>query len=98
MNHFISIVSGILLGYLAGLLGVGGGEFRLPVLLYVLKLPILSAITGNLFVGLATVVFSFIVRLKLGLLDSDILRIALNSISYVHSICFGSIHWRCHYK
>ncbi|MBS7612436.1 TSUP family transporter, partial [Candidatus Bathyarchaeota archaeon] len=51
---------GFLLGSAAGLIGVGGGEFRIPVLLYILKLPVVAAIAINLLVGLLTVVTSFL--------------------------------------
>ncbi|MBS7613041.1 sulfite exporter TauE/SafE family protein [Candidatus Bathyarchaeota archaeon] len=68
---------GFLLGSAAGLIGVGGGEFRIPVLLYILKLPVVAAIAINLLVGLLTVVTSFLRRLQLGLLSGRGLNIAI---------------------
>lgn len=67
---------GLLLGAAAGLIGVGGGEFRIPVLLYVVGLPVITAIAVNLLVGLVTVVVSFLRRFQLGLLDSHSVNIA----------------------
>lgn len=78
MIKFISVgLTGLIIGYLAGLVGVGGGEFRLPVLLYIFKLPLLSAITANLFVGFVTVVASSIMRLKLGMFNTDVILVIL---------------------
>lgn len=77
MKYFIATIIGIILGYLAGLVGVGGGEFRLPVLLYVFKLPVLTAITANLLVGLVTVVASSVVRLKLGMFKEELLLLVM---------------------
>lgn len=68
---------GFLLGFVAGLIGVGGGEFRIPVLIYILKLPVVAAITVNLLVGLLTVTASFLRRFQLGLLSGCGLTVAM---------------------
>lgn len=68
---------GLLLGVAAGLIGVGGGEFRIPVLLYVVGLPVITAIAVNLLVGLLTVVVSFLRRFQLGLLNGHSINVAL---------------------
>ena len=47
---------------LGGLIGLGGAEFRLPVLLVFYKFRTLQAIVVNLIVSLVTVLFSFIFR------------------------------------
>lgn len=70
-------IFGLLLGAAAGLIGVGGGEFRIPVLLYVVELSVVTAIAVNLFVGLLTVVVSFLRRFQLGLMDGHCVNIAL---------------------
>jgi uncharacterized membrane protein YfcA len=72
-----ALLSGFLLGVVAGLAGVGGGEFRTPILLYVIELPVLTAIAVNLLVGLLTVVVSFLRRFQIGLLDKQTIDIAL---------------------
>jgi putative Mn2+ efflux pump MntP len=48
-------VAGLLTGLAAGLIGVGGGEFRLPVLVRVLGFPLKLAASTNLAVGFLTV-------------------------------------------
>lgn len=53
---------GVLIGTLGGLIGLGGAEFRLPVLVSVYRFRTLQAIVINLIVSLVTVVFSFIFR------------------------------------
>ena len=50
---------------LGGLIGLGGAEFRLPVLVGFYKFRTLQAIVLNLIVSLVTVVFSFIFRVGL---------------------------------
>ncbi|MEM3028870.1 MAG: sulfite exporter TauE/SafE family protein [Thermoproteota archaeon] len=70
-------VSGFLTGVAAGLLGVGGGEFRIPVLLYLLNLPVLLSIVTNLLIGLLVVSISFIIRYQIGLMPTDASTIAL---------------------
>src|SRR5262249_8143573 len=49
-------------GGLAGLVGVGGGEFRLPVLMYVVGYPARTAVPLNLAVSLVTLAFALVVR------------------------------------
>lgn len=50
------------IGGLAGLVGLGGGEFRLPVLMYVVGYPPRTAAPLNLAVSLVTLTFAFVVR------------------------------------
>lgn len=59
----IGFVCGILIGAAAGMIGVGGGEFRIPVLLYVLRLPVRVAAGANTVIGLAVVVLGSMRRL-----------------------------------
>lgn len=53
---------GLITGAAAGLIGVGGGEFRLPALLYFFRQRPRTASAVNLFVGLFTVSLSVIRR------------------------------------
>jgi uncharacterized protein len=50
------------IGGLAGLVGLGGGEFRLPVLMYVVGYPARAAVPFNLAVSLLTLTFALVVR------------------------------------
>ena len=50
------------IGGLGGLIGLGGGEFRLPVLMYGIGFGARSAIPLNLVVSLVTLAFSMIAR------------------------------------
>jgi uncharacterized membrane protein YfcA len=50
------------IGGLAGLIGLGGGEFRLPVLMYAIGFDAKSAVPLNLIVSLVTLAFALIVR------------------------------------
>jgi uncharacterized protein len=49
------------IGGLGGLIGLGGGEFRLPVLMYGIGFDAKSAIPLNLIVSLVTLAFSMLV-------------------------------------
>lgn len=60
---------GAIIAVLGGLIGLGGAEFRLPVLAGVFKYRTLQAIVINLAISLVTVIFSFIFRTGLGNLD-----------------------------
>jgi len=52
----VGAASGFVTGAAAGLIGVGGGEFRIPVLVRLIGLPLQLAGAVNLVVGLFTVV------------------------------------------
>jgi uncharacterized membrane protein YfcA len=67
---------GFLMGIAAGLIGVGGGEFRMPILLYVLGLSLVTAVAVNLLVGLLTVLVSFLRRFQLGTLNAQAINVA----------------------
>lgn len=61
--------SGSVIGVLGGLIGLGGAEFRLPVLVGLFKFRLLPAIVINLLVSLATVSASLIFRVGFQHLD-----------------------------
>ena len=50
------------IGGLAGLVGLGGGEFRLPVLMYAVGYPAKTAVPLNLIVSIVTLTFALVVR------------------------------------
>jgi uncharacterized membrane protein YfcA len=58
----LGLLSGIGIGAAAGLIGVGGGEFRIPVLLHLLRLPVKEAAGANTVIGFFVVVLSVIRR------------------------------------
>ncbi|MDX2214014.1 MAG: sulfite exporter TauE/SafE family protein [Oculatellaceae cyanobacterium bins.114] len=62
MRNFWAFSWGALVGVLGGLIGLGGAEFRLPVLVSIFNYRTLQAITINLIVSLVTVTFSFMFR------------------------------------
>jgi uncharacterized membrane protein YfcA len=59
----LGFLAGIVIGAAAGLIGVGGGEFRIPVLLHALRLPVKEAAGANTVIGLVVVVLSVVRRL-----------------------------------
>ncbi|MCS7088572.1 MAG: sulfite exporter TauE/SafE family protein [Thermoflexales bacterium] len=65
-SAFSAFLFGWLIAVLGGLIGLGGAEFRLPVLVEVFKQRVLHAVMVNLIVSLVTVVFSLIFRAGLG--------------------------------
>jgi uncharacterized membrane protein YfcA len=62
MRNIWAFTWGALVGLLGGLIGLGGAEFRLPVLVSIFNYLTLKAILINLIVSLVTVTFSFIFR------------------------------------
>lgn len=57
-------LSGGIIGALGGLIGLGGAEFRLPVLIGAFRLPTLEAVIFNKAMSLAVVAASFLFRMK----------------------------------
>jgi uncharacterized membrane protein YfcA len=72
----IGFLSGIVIGAAAGLIGVGGGEFRIPILLHVLRLPVKMAAGANTVIGLVVVVLSVARRWGQQRLSHDELTLA----------------------
>ncbi len=62
MRNIWAFVWGGLVGILGGLIGLGGAEFRLPILVSIFNYRTLEAIIINLLVSLVTVSFSFVFR------------------------------------
>lgn len=62
MRKIWAFAWGALVGILGGLIGLGGAEFRLPILVSIFNYRTLQAIIINLIVSLVTVTFSFIFR------------------------------------
>ncbi len=62
MSKLLPFFLGTLVGIMGGLIGLGGAEFRLPILIKIFNYPTLKAIIINLVVSLVTVIFSLIFR------------------------------------
>lgn len=60
-----AVISGALVGVLGGMIGLGGAEFRLPILIAVFALFPHRAVRFNLLVSFVTLVFAVMTRLKL---------------------------------
>lgn len=69
-------LAGLLTGIAAGFVGVGGGEFRIPVLIRVLRFPVHAAAGVNLMVGLFTVALSAYRRLGQRAISDDAMTLA----------------------
>lgn len=61
-TNLIAAVAGLVTGTAAGLIGVGGGEFRIPVLVRLLGFPLRLAGGVNLVIGLCTVIVGVLRR------------------------------------
>lgn len=55
---------GALIGILGGLMGLGGAEFRLPILTFIFDFATLHAVIINLVISFVTVAFSLLFRLE----------------------------------
>jgi uncharacterized membrane protein YfcA len=85
----LGFVSGAVIGAAAGLIGVGGGEFRIPVLLHVLRLPVKVAAGANTVIGLFVVVLSVARRWGQQRWTTD--HLTLGAVMAVASILGASI-------
>ena len=76
-------VAGSLIGTLGGLIGLGGAEFRLPVLVGVFRLPTLEAVILNKAMSLVVVAAALVFRARVIPLDQlgQHLGIALNLLA-----------------
>lgn len=91
----IAAVFGLITGAAAGLIGVGGGEFRIPVLLYLFGDQVKTAAGVNLVVGLFTVCLAFFRRWGQHAWTID--DVVLTAVFAVASL-FGAVlgAWRAH--
>jgi uncharacterized membrane protein YfcA len=62
VKNISGFISAAIIGILGGLMGLGGAEFRLPVLVGLFRFATLQGIITNLVLSLVTVTFSFIFR------------------------------------
>ncbi len=62
-NKIYSFFAGGIIGTLGGLIGLGGAEFRLPILINFFKFPPLEAVILNKIMSLVVVFFAFFFRL-----------------------------------
>lgn len=84
--HTLAFVIGLAVSILGGLIGLGGAEFRLPLLVGIFKFQAINAIILNKVVSFCVVVFSFIFRMK-----TISYTMILNNIHVVFSIVPGSL-------
>ncbi|MEM1994961.1 MAG: sulfite exporter TauE/SafE family protein [Nitrososphaerales archaeon] len=70
-KNVLSFVVGVVIGVVAGLIGVGGGEFRIPALTYLTSSSMTVVASSNLLIGFFTVFVSFLLRLLKGLASSS---------------------------
>jgi len=80
----VASVFGLAIGFIAGLLGVGGGEFRLPVLICLIGFPMAIAAAANLIIGLITATVGLATRLAVGIALPE-------AIGVVAVMCVASI-------
>src|SRR2546427_4734064 len=71
----ISLGSGLFTGVLAGLVGLGGAEERIPFILYAIRVPLNDAIVANLIISFATSAVSFALRVQAGFVTLDAITI-----------------------
>jgi len=69
---------GIVIGLMAGLLGIGGGVFIVPLLIYVLKLPTKTAAATSMFIVVFSSFSGFITHISLA--DTDWIFILIAAI------------------
>lgn len=75
-----SVVGGLGTGFLAGLIGLGGAEERIWILLFLLEVPLKSMFVVNLLLSLVTTSTSFVIRFQQGVITTNALNLALTMI------------------
>ncbi len=86
----VASLFGLIIGFVAGLIGVGGGEFRLPVLVGLLGLSVPAAAGVNLVIGLVTVIAALLTRTLASVPSSIIFILAAMSLGSIAGAYFGA--------
>ncbi len=73
----ILVVFGLLIGIVAGSVGVAGGEFQIPVLTLVIGLPIKIAGTASQLVSIPTIIVALLKHRSLGFVNKRAIRAAV---------------------
>ncbi len=90
---FLSILIGLLIGIVSGLLGVAGGEYRIPALIYLFGLPVKTAGTVSLLVSIPNIFAGFLKHSQIGHLNKCGVAVGLTmgSASIVGSYAGASL-------
>jgi hypothetical protein len=67
---------GLAVGFMAGLLGIGGGVFIVPLLIYVLKVPTKTAAASNTFIVCFSSLTGFVTHASLASIDWSFILLA----------------------
>ena len=73
----LAAVTGLMIAIISGILGVAGGEMRIPALLYLFGVPIVEAGTLSLAVSVPTVASGALTDRRLGGLPNTVMRLAI---------------------
>jgi uncharacterized membrane protein YfcA len=79
---------GIVVGFMAGLLGIGGGVFIVPLLIYILKIPTKTAVATSIFIVVFSSFSGFVTHIALA--DTDWKFILLAAVFSFAGGQFGS--------
>ena len=96
-HHFqLAFLSAVPIGVLGGLIGLGGAEFRLPVLAGVLGYSARQAVPLNLGISLITIVASLAIRGRTLAFDSvlSLLPVIVSLIAGATITAFLGQHWQ----
>jgi len=77
----ISLGAGLFTGFVAGLVGLGGAELRIPFLLYTIGVPVREMVALNLIVSLVTSGSNFLVRWQSGLFAPEDMPLSLSMVA-----------------
>lgn len=82
---FLAAIIGLAIGVISGSLGVAGGEFRIPALIYIFSLDIVVAGTASLLVSIPTVASGFLKHHNMGHINKNagIIAIAMGAGSVI---------------
>ncbi|MDH7578984.1 MAG: sulfite exporter TauE/SafE family protein [Bacillota bacterium] len=91
MKYFLTILTGLLSGWLSSLLGIGGGVILVPMLVYLFNLSVHQAVGTSLAVILPTALVGTYQHYRLGHVNLEVtLLIALGAVIGAYAGAFTS--------